>query len=301
MDEEKSVWFDAVDWCATDYLSMPDPVPTGLGGLDHCLGGGMRPGLYTVLGRPGEGKSALALSIATCSVSRMVGAVIVSLEMPAHDVWLRMASAWCTQQKDYPNFLWSDAQNSGRITVDYGGEHLASGQDPVITAATKMQGLPLMISEPEEPTIDAVVSLLRMGKASGARMGVVDYLQLIDVPGVEREHERVSAAVRALAQVARELELPIILVAAMNRDGMTGTASMHSAAGSSLVEYASTCVMTYMRDKTAADPAGTRTMLLNIEKNRSGMVTDEPLRLRYWPAFNYVETAPPNPAAPIQQ
>lgn len=294
-EEERGAWFDALEWTRTGYLDLPDPVPTGIPSLDHHLVDGMRPGVYTILGRPGEGKSALALMVAATAAVRGDCAAVLSLEMPAHDAWLRAASAWsCTVGEDVcPSFSWSASQQSARISVEYGGKSLSSGGDPVITAARVMAArrVPLLVAEPESPTIDEVLGLLAEAKARGARLAVVDYLQLVDVPGVEREYERVSAAMRALALFAREEELPVLLVAAMNREGLTGGASMHSAAGSSLVEYASTCVMTYVRDKEAeaTDPPGTRTMLLNIEKNRCGMVTMQPIRLRYWPAFNWVQ------------
>lgn len=293
MEAEASPWFDALDWCASDYLSQPPSVPSGIAPLDSALVGGFRQGVYTVLGRPGEGKSALALAIVERTVSAGVPAAVLSLEMSAADAWLRVASAWSVRHKDQDGcrqFTWSSVWQQSAITVGYGGGRISSGADAIITAARSMAKAkaPLMIAEPE-PDLDRVVQLLQASRDAGAALAVVDYLQLIDVPGIEREHERVSVAMRALATTSKELRMPVLLVAAMNREGLTGAATMHSAAGSSLVEYASSCVMTYVRDKDADCAPGTRRMLLNVEKNRNGMVTEEPIGLTYWPGFNWIE------------
>lgn len=285
-------WFDAVDWCATDYQNRPRPVPTGIPKLDHVLIGGLKPGVYTVLGRPGEGKSALAIFMAESVATSGSGAAVISLEMPDHDAWLRAASSYSVRRNGENGcrmFSWSAVDYEADATARYGGSNLSSGGDAIITAARLMSSLPLLIAAPPEPSIGTVVSLLAEAKDVGAQMAVVDYLQLIDVPGIDREYERVSTAMRSLVGSSLELKLPIVLLAAMNRGGLTGGASMHSASGSSVIEYASTCVMTYVRDKDAESADGTRAMLLNVEKNRSGMVTDEPIRLKYWPAYNWIE------------
>lgn len=289
MDEpNESIWFDPVGWTSRDYLNMPQPIPSGYGEIDRHLCGGFRPGVYTILGRPGEGKSALAIAMMERIASRGEPAAIVSLEMPAADAWLRCASAHSVQNKEVPQFAWSAAGSHSDASVRFGGKHLSTGEDPIITAGRVMSRMPLFITAPEEPNIDVVLDRLVRANDKGARIAVLDYLQLIDVPGIDREYERVSAATRAVVNLAKSLKMAIIVIAAMNREGLTGSASMHSAAGSSLIEYASTCVMTYVRDKDAQGDEGTRTMNLNIEKNRSGMVTLEPIRMTYWPAFNCV-------------
>lgn len=293
--QQRSAWFDALKWSMTEYMEQAEPVPTRIQELDNCLIGGMRPGLYTILGKPGEGKSALALAIATNCARFGTKTAILSLEMPAFSAWLRCASVWSVDAGEdvCPMFAWSGADQSADITVKYGGEHLASGGDPVITAARVMaaQKLPLMIAEPKDPSIGTVLDLLVEAKEAGARLAVIDYLQIISVPGAERGYDRVTEATNALANAAKGLRLPIILIAALNRDAMTaGAPGMHGAAGSSMVEYASTCVMVYTRDKEAKDEKpGTRKMLLSIEKNRHGPVTDVPIRLTYWPAFNLID------------
>lgn len=297
-EEQKSVWFNALDWSMGEYLERADPVPTRIKELDNCLVKGMRPGLYTILGKPGEGKSALALAIATNCARFGIRSAILSLEMPASSAWLRCASVWSVDAPDEgdfgcPTFAWSGVDDEAAATIMYGGGNLSTGGDPVITAARVMaaQKLPLMIAEPPDPDINTVLDLLVEAKEAGAQLAVIDYLQLINVPGAERGYDRVTEATNALANAAKGLRLPIILIAALNRDAMTaGAPGMHGAAGSSMVEYASTCVMVYTRDKEAKDEEpGTRKMLLSIEKNRHGPVTDSPIRLTYWPSFNLIQ------------
>ena len=217
--------------------------------------------------------------------------LIISLEMPAHDAWLRCASAYSMHNESTPTFSWSSSKMHSDVTVEYGGPNLSSGGDPIITAARVMaeNKVPLMIAEPSSPDISTVCDLLVRASDAGARVAVLDYMQLVDTPGIDREHERIGTVMRSIVNVAKTCNLGIINIAAMNREGLTGTPSMHSAAGSSLIEYASTCVMTYTRSANDNNTDGSRSMLLDIQKNRNGMVTLSPINIKYWPAFNWVE------------
>lgn len=282
------VWFNALEWCATNYLDQPELIPTGIATLDRVFVGGMRPGVYTLLGKPGDGKSALALHIVQNIVARGLGAAVVTLEMPPHDVWLRIASDYssCTGKNVFP---WSKASALGRYASEHAIENPLHGGDPIPSTAYDMKAFRLMIAEPPSPRIDDVGALLLQAKEDGAHVAVVDYLQMIDVQGVSREYERISAAMRAIAKIAADCRLPIILISSVNRDGLTTGVTMHGASGSSLIEYASVCVMTYRRaqDQSAAK-SGTRAMELSVVKNRYGMITDAPIRLEYWPQYNRV-------------
>jgi len=71
------------------------PWETGLKNLDEAINGGLRPGaMYVVGARPGQGKSALALSIAMHTAKERPTAFF-SLEMGRADIFDRMVSALC--------------------------------------------------------------------------------------------------------------------------------------------------------------------------------------------------------------
>ena len=285
MDEkETSPWFNAVEWAVFEYTEMPDPVSTGFTNIDRLHLGGLVPGLHMLMGEPGAGKSAISIQMAVRCSMQGCGAAIVSLEMMPQETWLRAASLWSCYDRAM-SFNWSDARSAARglrgLTIDE-----RSGVDSVLHASRGMAELPLYISHPESPDVESITGLMEDASKMGVRLVVIDYLQLVSAPG-EREHERVGAAVNALAATAIQNSQAVVCISAMNRDSLKGPASMHSGAGSSLIEYAAQSVSLIYRDHE--DPRvtnGGTYVHMKVFKNRNGMVTDEPLTFVYYPKCN---------------
>ncbi len=177
-------------------------VPTGFDGLDRMTGG-LRPGQLVVVGaRPSMGKSALALDIAL-HVARTTGpALFVSAEMSELELGTRVFAGGGVP---------SDRLLVGRLDdVDFA--RLEARRAELTEAA-------LFIDAAAGTTLLAIRARARWQAARGGlALVVVDYLQLVGAErrGTRREAE-VAEVSRGLKSLARELQVPVIAVAQLNR------------------------------------------------------------------------------------
>lgn len=182
----------------------PAGLLTGFAGLDQ-LTGGLRPGQMIVLGaRPRMGKSAFAINVLTTAAQH--GTVLfVSLEMGGIE---QFARAVC-----------------GRARVDASALRLRrlNGADleDLLVATQALSLLPVIVDDRAAVTVPEVRSQALALRAKGAlSLIVVDYLQLLGTVGTSsgnREQE-VAAMSRGLKALARELEVPVLVLAQLNRE-----------------------------------------------------------------------------------
>lgn len=168
---------------------------------------GLHPGQTIVLAaRPSQGKSALALGIADhCAVDAGIAALFISLEMSAGE----LAERYLSMRGGVNNY---HLKNSAMLTPDdFAG--LARARD----AARRAR---LTIDETPGLTISQLAAVARRAKTrNNIGMLVIDYLQLIDGPrqkGESREQE-VARVSRRLKALARELSVPVLVLAQLNR------------------------------------------------------------------------------------
>ncbi len=179
---------------------------TGLARLDEITHGLMPGRLYVLAGRPGMGKSALALRMVS-SVARAGHPVVVfSLEMGAQEWTARLLAA--------DSAIPLSAIMTGSAVTTNSGELLATLQG--------ISQLPIRIAD--VPSLDHV-SMSAAARAFSADAGgtpgliVVDYLQLMTGTarrGESREQE-VSAMSRACKALAMELQCPVLALSQLNR------------------------------------------------------------------------------------
>ncbi len=178
-------------------------LPTGFTTLD-ALTGGLKSGLlYIVAGRPGSGKTALALNIARTAAGAGGRVLFFSLEMPAAELARRLLSA---ESKIDGHRL-----SRGRMGE---AEQLRS-----VHAAAALAKLPLAIDDTGGLQIDRLMGRARRTKAEhGISLIVVDYVQLVR-PSQRwgtREAE-VAEVSRSLKVLAKELNVPVLACAQLNR------------------------------------------------------------------------------------
>lgn len=180
-------------------------LPTGFATLDRLLGG-LEPGqLLLAAGRPGMGKSAFAQSIALEVAKRHRPVAIFSLEMEARP-WGR-------------RFLFSVASVDG---MNGRRGHLSNADwQRLMAARARLDALPMRIVARAGLTLYQVRSYARRIRAQIGDLGlvVVDYLQLM------RWHERLesreaefSEISRGLKELAKELQVPVLALAQLNRE-----------------------------------------------------------------------------------
>lgn len=168
--------------------------------------GGLRKGQLIVLGaRPSVGKSALMGSIATHAASRGSKVGIISLEMPAQDIFGRMVSS----ESRVP---FSD--------IDRGRVQENAERNAVYHSMNQLAGLPIYFSDATGVTIyDIRAKAEQLKRTHGLDMLIIDYLQLIEeVEGSRSREQAVSQISRGLKMIAMNLQIPVLALSQLNRE-----------------------------------------------------------------------------------
>jgi replicative DNA helicase len=176
-------------------------VTTGLLDVDRLLGG-MRPGQLIVLGaRPSVGKSAVAFGIALHVAEHHGRVVLFSAEMSGPELGLRALAGGGVPSERLLN---------GRLE-GHDFERLEGRRDQLAV-------MPLFVDD-DPGTLATLVDTARRQSTSGElAMIAVDYLQLIPVDRHrERRELEVAEVSRGLKALARELGVPVLAVAQLNR------------------------------------------------------------------------------------
>lgn len=175
---------------------------------------GLKPGeLFVIAARPSIGKTAFALNIASniaLSPSNPVPVGIFSLEMPALQLVLRMiCSLSRTSLKDF--------RNSGQIN--------SARWQEVMSAAAALKQASLIIDDTGGIDIlELRAKARRMCSKHGVKVIFIDYLQLIRAhtkSNASRENE-VSMISGSLKAMAKELNIPVVVLAQLNRQAEQG-------------------------------------------------------------------------------
>lgn len=181
-------------------------IPTGLQRLD-ALTGGWRGGQLVVLaGRPGTGKSATMLHFARAAAASGVPVCVFSLEMPAGQLAGRM-------------LVGGSGVDSQAFRV---GSVDTAGWSQLEQAGAELSAIPVYLNDRANITIGAIRSQCKaMHRRGKCGMVVIDYLQLLDTstrnPNSTRERE-IAAASRSAKLLAKELDVPVILLSQLSRD-----------------------------------------------------------------------------------
>jgi replicative DNA helicase len=192
-----------------EWHSNPDKLrglATGFTDFDHKTGG-LRPGdLIIVAGRPSMGKTTLAVNMAeyaAVSPDTKGSVAIFSMEMPSEQLVTRMLASI--------GHVPLNSIRSGRISDD----------DWVrITAATsQLSEARIFIDEsPGLTPTDLRARARRLKREHGLDLVVVDYLQLMQVPGTkENRATEIAEISRGLKALAKELAIPVIALSQLNR------------------------------------------------------------------------------------
>ncbi|AWN23478.1 replicative DNA helicase [Deinococcus irradiatisoli] len=188
---------------------IPDGVASGFRDLDEYISGLQKGSLNVLAARPSMGKTAFALSIAQNVALRGEKTVAVfSLEMPSVQLALRML---CSEARVDMNRIRSGQLNERDF------ERLAH-------AAGRLAEAPMVIDDEPDLTVNALRSKLRRIQAQHGNLGlvVIDYLQLMsgnkgNSNGNENRQQEISVISRNLKSIARELEVPVMVLSQLSR------------------------------------------------------------------------------------
>ncbi len=187
--------------------SRDDPitgVATGFEELDAKTAGLQRSDLIIVAGRPSMGKTSFAGNLVEeAAITQKLSVAVFSMEMPAEQLTMRMLSSLGhvdqhrvrtgrLQDADWPRLTSALSMlNDTRIFID----------DTSLLTPTELRA-----------------RCRRLKREHGVDLVVVDYLQLMKVQGSnENRATEISEISRALKSLARELDVPVVVVSQLNR------------------------------------------------------------------------------------
>lgn len=189
---------------------------TGLTGLDRAISGMHKSNLLIIAGRPGMGKTALAMNIAFNAAnaifngranSQYKGAVaFFSLEMGASELAARVLSS----QSRIPASAMREGSLSDEDFLKMAQFSDAIGRIPLFIDDTPGMSVPMIRTR--------VRRLAR--KYGGIALVVIDYLQLLTSPGGKNKDNRVqelSEITRSLKMLAKEFNVPVIALSQLSR------------------------------------------------------------------------------------
>ncbi|MEW8187124.1 MAG: DnaB-like helicase C-terminal domain-containing protein [Candidatus Thiodiazotropha endolucinida] len=229
-------------------------IATGLPKLDQVIGGLQAQDLYIVAARPSIGKTAFAVNIALHASKT----AFVSAEQPANQIIQRMIAI--------NSGLAVHKMRNPRKFGEHEWARLTSGVRNVSELDTQM------LDEPA-PTVEEVRVWATKAVERGAQLVVVDYLQRIKAADRKLSaYERISHVAMSLKEIARSLNVPVLSLAQINREGAKN-AKMEHLKGSGDIEQEADVIMILDRDIENLPSNG----YLTMEKNRHGPLVSIPL------------------------
>ena len=182
-------------------------VPSGFPTLDAITMGWQEGNLIVIGARPGHGKTAIALNMAR--------AAAVDHGFPTAFFTLEMTDVELADRLIGTETGLGSAMRKGRVKMSHADwEHMEA-------ALARAAKAPLYIDETPGLTISEFTSKLkRMKSERGIRIAFVDYLQLMHSAGANSQYraQEIGDISRQLKETAKELHIPIIALAQLNRN-----------------------------------------------------------------------------------
>jgi len=175
--------------------------------VDKLMGGIEKDSMTVIGGRPSEGKTTFALHVIRRFVKAGGTAGFISLEMNTHAIGKIICAA--ETQTDYK--WWRTSMNFPSHTK----EKIKEGMKEIDRYRNQLQ-----ICEPKSFSLPVIESTFNRMVMNGARMIVIDYLQLIEVAKVQTRYQQLSLITRRLKNLAREYSVPVILLSQLSRSNI---------------------------------------------------------------------------------
>ena len=238
-------------------------VPTGYVDLDYYTTGFQKSDLIIVAARPSIGKTALCLNMAAkMAADHKVPIAFFSLEMPAEQLAKRLL---CSEGEVDGHRLRTGTLREDewkRLNKTFG----------------RLSEAPLFIDDTSGISVIEIRAKARRLKIEQPNLGliIVDYLQLIRGRGrIENRNQEVSDIVRSLKTLARELNIPVIVISQLSRfieQRQEKTPRLSDLRESGEIEQTADLVLFISRDEEESfegQEAGT-VARIHIAKHRNG-------------------------------
>ena len=182
-------------------------LPVGITAVENRLGGLQAPDMIVVGGRPGMGKTGMALGVALAAAEAGHHILFASLEMSAEQLGKRALSI-LTGTSHY-------LLQQGQIEQhDF---------QAVYKASQRLKDMPLLIDDAGGQTPDYIErSARRLHRQGRLELLIVDHLQLMRSPRETRVQGRVHQITNftmRMKALAKELDIPVLLLSQLSRAG----------------------------------------------------------------------------------
>jgi replicative DNA helicase len=177
-------------------------IRSGINPLDKKTNGWQNGDLIIIAARPGMGKTAFVLTCAASAAKAGIPTLVDELEMSAEQLGDRVIAS----ETDF-------------YLEDLIKHHISDNEIKELTTKLKaIFGAQLFIDDTPGQTIVTLRSkAIQHKKKHGLKLLIVDYLQLMEVIGDNRE-AGIGSISRGLKKLAKELEIPIIALSQLSRE-----------------------------------------------------------------------------------
>lgn len=193
---------ELIDLIDRRFRGLVEPgLSWGLKRLDEATGG-LTPGnLYIVAARPAMGKTGFASGVVLANPGVSIG--FMSMEQPRIQIVQRMAASIAN--------LSAHCLRIGKLKDE--------DWPQLDVAFQTMKKIPCYINERPAPPMDAIARQARKwAYEKKIKLLIVDYLQRIRSVGKEPRHEQVEGFARGFKEIARELNIPVLVLCQVNRN-----------------------------------------------------------------------------------
>lgn len=189
-------------FCEINEGRQEQGISTGFHEIDKMLNG-MKAGQMIVLAaRPSLGKTGLGMNMAVNMAQNGVPVGVFSLEMSTKELMARIIAA--------------EARVSLRTAED-----IRKYTREIDSASMRVRGIPLLIDDTPRLTVSEIRKrAIEMQVKHGIKILCIDYAQLIKGEGLHKNGNReqeVAGVSRGIKAMAKELGIPVILLAQLNR------------------------------------------------------------------------------------
>lgn len=234
-------------------------IPTGFEELDELTAGWQRSDLIVIAARPSVGKTAFALQTALHAALKQNPCLFVSLEMSGTQLTDRalshiggVSALHIREPKRLDDLEWQDLSRAKESLADY----------------------PLTIDESANATVDEIGARARQVDAEKRLcMIVIDYLTHIKPPKSDNVAEGIQVITRSLKSMAKELNVPTILLSQLSRDGEDAPNLTHLRSSGAIEQDADVVIFLHRPDKKDRD-----LIRVTVAKQRNGPLGEFHLR-----------------------
>lgn len=233
-------------------------VPTGITDIDNILGGVHPTDLVVVGARPAMGKTAFLLN---CLLNSGVPSGMMSSEQGHAQIGTRMLSI--------------DGQINAQL-IRKPKQMQDTDFARITLSSSRLMGKSIWVNDMPGPTLQDIQRQARKWRfQNGMRCLYIDYLQRIKGDAKLPRHEQVGNIAMGLKELARELDIPVIVLAQVNREvekRADRRPMMSDLKDSGAVEQEADVILTLYRDEVYnTETPDLGIMEIGVQKNRHGV------------------------------